>query len=88
MISSSFTPRRILLTGGTGALGHVVTKRLLQAGHRVATTWRVDHERERLISDLGPRDDQLLFVAADDVRVLSALDLAGPRRRRLSEQPG
>jgi NAD(P)-dependent dehydrogenase (short-subunit alcohol dehydrogenase family) len=62
---SSFTPRRILLTGGTGALGHVVTKRLLQAGHRVATTWRVEHERERLISDLGPHDDQLLLVAAD-----------------------
>ncbi|MGH2776739.1 MAG: SDR family oxidoreductase [Actinomycetota bacterium] len=63
--TSSFTPRRILLTGGTGALGHVVTKRLLQAGHKVATTWRVEHEREHLISDLDPRDDQLLFVAAD-----------------------
>ena len=63
--SSSFTPRRILLTGGTGALGHVVTKRLLEAGHRVATTWRVEHEREHLIADLGPREDQLLFVAAD-----------------------
>lgn len=64
-VSSSFIPRRILLTGGTGALGHVVTKRLLQAGHRVATTWRVEHEREHLISDLGQRDDQLLFVATD-----------------------
>lgn len=63
--SSSFTPRRILLTGGTGALGHVVTRRLLQAGHRVATTWRVEHELEHLISDLGPHDDQLLFLAAD-----------------------
>ncbi|MGH2750023.1 MAG: SDR family oxidoreductase [Actinomycetota bacterium] len=57
--------RRILLTGGTGALGQVVARRMLHAGHRVATTWRADHERERLISELGPRDDQLLFVAAD-----------------------
>lgn len=65
MISSSFIPRRILLTGGTGALGHIVTKRLLQAGHRVATTWRVEHEREHLTSELGRLDDQLLFVAAD-----------------------
>jgi len=62
---SSSTPRRILLTGGTGALGHVVTKRLLEEGHRVATTWRVDHEREHLTADLGRHDDQLLFVAAD-----------------------
>ena len=61
----SFSPRRILLTGGTGALGHVVTRRLLQAGHRVATTWRVEHELEHLISDLGPYDDQLVFLAAD-----------------------
>lgn len=63
--SSSFIPRRILLTGGTGALGHVVARRLLRAGHRVATTWRAEHEREHVISELGPRDDQLLFVAAD-----------------------
>jgi NAD(P)-dependent dehydrogenase (short-subunit alcohol dehydrogenase family) len=63
--SSSFIPRRILLTGGTGALGRAVTRRLLQAGHRVTTTWRVDHEREHLISELGRLDDQLLFVAAD-----------------------
>jgi NAD(P)-dependent dehydrogenase (short-subunit alcohol dehydrogenase family) len=62
--ASSF-PRRILLTGGTGALGLVVARRLLQAGHRVATTWLAEHEREHLISELGPRDDQLLFVAAD-----------------------
>jgi NAD(P)-dependent dehydrogenase (short-subunit alcohol dehydrogenase family) len=75
MISSSLTPRRILLTGGTGALGHVVTNRLLQSGHRVATTWRVEPEREHLISDLGPHDDQLLFVAAD-VTDLASVDSA------------
>jgi NAD(P)-dependent dehydrogenase (short-subunit alcohol dehydrogenase family) len=58
-------PRRALLTGGTGALGHAVTRRLLQAGHAVATTWRIDHEREHLLSDLGSLADNLLLVAAD-----------------------
>jgi NAD(P)-dependent dehydrogenase (short-subunit alcohol dehydrogenase family) len=74
-VLSSFTPRRILLTGGTGALGHAVTRRLLQAGHRVATTWRVEDERDHLVSELGSTGDQLVFVAAD-VTDPDAVDLA------------
>jgi NAD(P)-dependent dehydrogenase (short-subunit alcohol dehydrogenase family) len=57
--------RRILVTGGTGALGQVVTRRLLLAGNSVATTWRADHEREQLVSDLGSVGDELVFVGAD-----------------------
>ena len=33
---SSSTPRTVLVTGGTGALGMTVTERLLADGHRVA----------------------------------------------------
>ncbi|MGH2826169.1 MAG: SDR family oxidoreductase [Actinomycetota bacterium] len=62
---SGFTERRILVTGGTGALGGVVTRRLLLAGHRVATTWRVEDERDRLVSELGSIDKELELVAAD-----------------------
>lgn len=57
--------RRILVTGGTGALGQVVTKRLLLAGNKVATTWRADNELERLVSDLGSPGDELVLVEAD-----------------------
>jgi NAD(P)-dependent dehydrogenase (short-subunit alcohol dehydrogenase family) len=64
MGEKSSKPRRILLTGGTGALGHAVSERLLQAGHKVATTWQLDHEREHLLSALG-HPDELLLVPAD-----------------------
>ena len=57
--------RRILVTGGTGALGQVVTRHLLLAGNKVATTWRADHEREHLLSDLGSPGDELVLVEAD-----------------------
>ena len=67
--------RRILVTGGTGALGGVVTKRLLLAGHRVATTWRVEDERDHLVSKLGSTGDELVLVAAD-VTDADAVDLA------------
>ena len=67
--------RRILVTGGTGALGGVVTKRLLLAGHRVATTWRVEDERDHLVSKLGSTGDELVLVAAD-VTDPDAVDLA------------
>ncbi|MGH2777155.1 MAG: SDR family oxidoreductase [Actinomycetota bacterium] len=67
--------RRILVTGGTGALGGVVTKRLLLAGHRVATTWRVENERDHLVSELGAAGHQLVLVAAD-VTDPDAVDLA------------
>ena len=34
----------ILVTGGTGQLGAVVTQRLLEEGHRLAVTWMVEKE--------------------------------------------
>jgi NAD(P)-dependent dehydrogenase (short-subunit alcohol dehydrogenase family) len=52
-VSSSIT-RTVLVTGGTGALGTAVTKRLLDDGHRVAATWVVKEEAEVRRQILGP----------------------------------
>ena len=49
-------PRTILVTGGTGALGTAVTKRLLDDGHNVAATWVVKEEAEALRYSIGPTE--------------------------------
>lgn len=48
--------RTVLVTGGTGALGHAVTKRLLDDGHRVAATWIVEEQAEALRAYVGDPD--------------------------------
>lgn len=50
---SSPLPRTVLVTGGTGALGAAVTKRLLEDGHRVAATWAIKVEAEALRDSIG-----------------------------------
>jgi NAD(P)-dependent dehydrogenase (short-subunit alcohol dehydrogenase family) len=65
----------ILVTGGTGAVGSVVTQRLLSDGHRVATTWLNDKETAEMA--LKAEGSGLLFVRADvtdPVSIASALD--------------
>ena len=52
--------RTVLVTGGTGALGTAVTRRLLEDGHRVAATWVVKEEAETLKEAL-PSDRLALF---------------------------
>ena len=58
------TATNVLVTGGTGALGKLVTRRLLDVGHRVAVTWRVEQEAIELASVTGHHDD-LAFIRAD-----------------------
>jgi NAD(P)-dependent dehydrogenase (short-subunit alcohol dehydrogenase family) len=53
--------RTVLVTGGTGALGTSVTKRLLDDGHRVAATWVVKEEAEALQESVGPAERLMLF---------------------------
>ena len=70
------TARTILVTGGTGALGTTVTRRLLEEGHRVAVSWVVPDEADRLRRDLAEFAD-LALVRADlskpaDVRAMVA----------------
>ena len=56
--------RTILVTGGTGALGNAVTKRLLDDGHRVVSTFVVKEEAEALREAVG-RTERLLLVETD-----------------------
>ncbi|MDQ3982488.1 MAG: SDR family oxidoreductase [Actinomycetota bacterium] len=58
------TPRTVLVTGGTGALGAAVTTRLLDDGHRVAATWVIKEEAEALRKQVG-HDDRLVLPETD-----------------------
>ena len=53
---------RVLVAGGTGALGAGVLKALLEGGYPVTTTWLVDRERERVDKEFG---DAVELVEAD-----------------------
>jgi NAD(P)-dependent dehydrogenase (short-subunit alcohol dehydrogenase family) len=56
--------RTVLVTGGTGALGPAVTKRLLDDGHRVAATWMVKEHAERLRDSIRGTE-RLMLVETD-----------------------
>jgi NAD(P)-dependent dehydrogenase (short-subunit alcohol dehydrogenase family) len=56
--------RTVLVTGGTGALGTAVTRRFLDDGHRVAATWMVKEEAERLRDSIGGTE-RLRLVETD-----------------------
>ncbi|MDQ3957550.1 MAG: SDR family NAD(P)-dependent oxidoreductase [Actinomycetota bacterium] len=62
---SSRIARTVLVTGGTGALGGAVTRRLLDDGHRVAVTWVVKEEAEALRESIG--ETERLMLAETDV---------------------
>lgn len=61
------TSRRILVTGGTGALGTKVTRRFLEEGHAVAVSWVAEDEAERMRHDLADLGN-LSLVRADLAR--------------------
>jgi NAD(P)-dependent dehydrogenase (short-subunit alcohol dehydrogenase family) len=61
---SNRTGHTVLVTGGTGALGTAVTRRLLDDGHRVAATWMVKEEAEALRDFIGKTED-LMLVETD-----------------------
>jgi len=55
--------RTTLITGGTGALGHIVAERFLQEGSNVATSYLFEDELKRLSTDFRKH----VFVARADV---------------------
>jgi NAD(P)-dependent dehydrogenase (short-subunit alcohol dehydrogenase family) len=54
--------RRVLVAGGTGALGAGVLRALLDGGYPVTTTWLVERERDRVQEAFG---DRVTTVEAD-----------------------
>jgi NAD(P)-dependent dehydrogenase (short-subunit alcohol dehydrogenase family) len=58
-------PRGVIVTGGTGALGRVVVKRLLEQGARVAVPWRDAGEWQGLLAAAG--EGAPLFGARADL---------------------
>ncbi|MCB1055116.1 MAG: SDR family NAD(P)-dependent oxidoreductase [Acidobacteria bacterium] len=66
-----------LVTGGTGALGQAVVRRLLDDGAQVHVSWMVERELEHLSSFLGAEYETVMLHRADlaedaDVRKLFA----------------
>jgi NAD(P)-dependent dehydrogenase (short-subunit alcohol dehydrogenase family) len=59
------SPRTVLITGGTGALGRAVTRRFLDNGHHVAVTWVTKEEAEELAAQVGDTDGRLFLVETD-----------------------
>ena len=58
-------PRGAIVTGGTGALGRVVVRQLLEHGARVAVPWRDPVEWQRLVASAG--EGAPLFGARADL---------------------
>jgi len=61
------TPRCVIVTGGTGALGQVVTAAFLAQGNCVVVPWVAKSERDALARSQGPALDhgRLILVEAD-----------------------
>jgi NAD(P)-dependent dehydrogenase (short-subunit alcohol dehydrogenase family) len=64
--------KTIVVTGGTGALGSAVTESLLAEGHRVAATWIVEADAERL----AERSDPSFLAVRADVTDPASIDRA------------
>jgi NAD(P)-dependent dehydrogenase (short-subunit alcohol dehydrogenase family) len=71
------TVRRVaIVTGGTGALGQAIVRRLLADGAAVTIPYIVDDERERLLAALAERDRPRVTLERADVtddRVMVAM---------------
>lgn len=80
MVQSGEVGRRVLVTGGTGALGTSVTRRFLEDGHEVVVSWLVEDEADRTRRELAAFGD-LLLVRGDLTKpgdVGKMLDDVGP----------
>lgn len=75
--------RVALVTGGTGALGQAVTRRLLAEGAAVTVSYRAEAERDALLARLGAAErERLLLVRADVTDERAVADLVNTLRAR------
>lgn len=68
--------RAAIVTGGTGALGQAIVRRLLADGVAVTVPYIVDEERQRLLAAVGERERTRVTLERGDVtddRVMGAL---------------
>src|SRR5687767_5264090 len=68
--------RAAIVTGGTGALGQAIVRRLLLDGALVTVPYIVDAEHDRLLAAVVPRDRERVTLERGDVtddRTMSAL---------------
>jgi NAD(P)-dependent dehydrogenase (short-subunit alcohol dehydrogenase family) len=75
--------RAAIVTGGTGALGQAIVRRLLADGAAVAVPYIVDKERDQLLAAVAERDRPRVTLERGDVtddRVMSALAGAVAKR--------
>jgi NAD(P)-dependent dehydrogenase (short-subunit alcohol dehydrogenase family) len=66
--------RVVLVTGGSGALGHAITHRLLAEGATVCVPWIVEAERDRLQASVAPDTRARLLLERCDVLDEDAID--------------
>ena len=80
-------PRVALVTGGSGALGQAVTKRLLADGSVVCVPWVVESERARLEASVEAPARARLMVercdVADDAAMAALVTRTLERHRRI-----
>ncbi len=58
--------KSVLITGGTGALGNVVTRRLIHEGYHCIVPYRNEKEAQDLRAQIAPQQrDQLFLLEAD-----------------------
>ena len=63
-----------IVTGGSGALGQSVTRRLLAGGASVCVPWIVDAEATRLRASMGAEGDKRVYLARADVADPASFD--------------
>ncbi len=70
--------KSVLITGGTGALGHVVASRFLREGCKVAASYLFEDEKKRLSPEFI-RDIEILRADVTDDEDVAALFQAGAK---------
>ncbi|MDX9759166.1 MAG: SDR family oxidoreductase [Bacteroidota bacterium] len=59
--------KSVLIPGGTGALGHAVTHRLIDEGYRCIVPYRSESEAQRLRAGIVPQQREQLFLLEADL---------------------